>query len=84
VSIIQLQLIFNLIISKPMSPWKVALICLEIPTIKKKSRYKTSWFKTTIHSNKISYKIKNVGLHPINIYISKPIIFEELTCIQYF
>jgi hypothetical protein len=60
-----------------MSPWEVALICLEIPIIQKKSRYKISWFKTTINSNKIDNKIKNVGLHPIDIYISKPTIFEN-------
>jgi hypothetical protein len=34
-SIIQLQVISNLIISKPISPTKVTLVCLEIPIVQK-------------------------------------------------
>jgi hypothetical protein len=80
----QLKFISNLFISKHVSLAKVAIVCLEIRIVQKSRRIKYIDSKPRLLRRKLVTKLKNLGFHPIDIYISRPTIFEELTFMQYF
>jgi len=81
--IVKLQLIFNLIISKPISPTKPALVCLQIPIVQKNRSVKCINSKPPCFHTKLITKFKKLSFHPIDIYMCRPIMFEELTFMCY-
>jgi len=81
---VQLQLISILIISKHVSLVEGTLICLDIPIIHKSCAIKYIDSKPQVLHTKLVTKSIILGFHPIDIYISKLIQFDQLTFAQYF
>jgi hypothetical protein len=73
-----------LIASKPISPTKVALTCLQIPIVQKNIAIKYIDNKHPHLQTKVLSKSRFLGFHPINIYKSRPSNFEYLTFYEYF
>jgi len=74
---IQLQLIYILIISKHVSIVEGTLICLDIPIIHRSCAIKYIDSKTQELLTKLIIKSIFLVFHPIDIYIFKPIQFEQ-------
>jgi hypothetical protein len=72
-------LIFNLIISKPISLVELALVCLEIPIVQKSQGIKYIDSKLPLLWTNLLTIFLKIGFYPIDIYIFKPTIFEKLT-----
>jgi hypothetical protein len=81
---VQLQLIFILIISKHVSLVDGTFICLNIPIIHKCCAVKYINSKPQVLCTKLVTKSRILGFDPIDIFISKPIQFEQLIFAQYF
>ncbi len=73
-----------MIASKPISPTKVALTCLQIPIVQKNIAIKYIDNKHPHLQTKVLSKSRFLGFHPINIYKSRPSNFEYLTFYEYF
>ena len=75
----QLQLIFSLIISKPISPAEATLACLHIPIIQKSRIVRYIDSNPPILRTKLVTKFRVLGFHPIDAYCNRPIAFDSMT-----
>ena len=75
----QLQLIFSLIISKPISPAEATLACLHIPVIQKSRIMKYIDSTPPMLQTKLVTKSRVLGFHPIDAYCNRLIAFESMT-----